>query len=441
MKQWMDRQVYANKAVLSRATASTLRDGPGNHVWQFPTDSMLSIADDGADQAKFKTPHATGTKVHALAKFPRLPIHVQGLWAHGFGLQIALGSVDIPKDSFTNIEMLSRLLDSILTKYGSLPINLALQQDNCPRDCKTQTMMKWCATLVLHKIFRTCSLDYLGKGHTHIDLDSVFGQLAVKLVQQDWDDVDELVEILLRVLANGASDPGTKEHTLAYKLEEVANWKAVIDNVGISIQGHGGGNAPHVFTFFLRSDLDMVCGSGRRPEFQEFPSNVAKNRDDVCMLVRHSMSSKDISQLIALVPAAMRLRTRTLQPMGSMPKKTKDPELVKLIFSQCAMASRQKLISPRAQAYLEGWASDTLKTEPRPERYLYLEHRWDNRRPDAVREHIPYDGLSFRPNVIKIKYAKDTTRHAAVDPAADGDPDVLGNGEPDVEVVRVENAT
>ena len=152
MKQWMDRQVYANKAVLSRATASTLRDGPGNHVWQFPTDSMLSTADDGADQAKFKTPHATGTKVHALAKFPRLPIHVQGLWAHGFGLQVALGSVDIPKDSFTNIEMLSRLLDSILTKYGSLPINLALQQDNCPRDCKTQTMMKWCATLVLHDI-------------------------------------------------------------------------------------------------------------------------------------------------------------------------------------------------------------------------------------------------------------------------------------------------
>ena len=55
VQQWLDRQVYENLQDLSRSCLSAPREGNG---WQAPVliSSILTVIEDGMDQAKFRVP-------------------------------------------------------------------------------------------------------------------------------------------------------------------------------------------------------------------------------------------------------------------------------------------------------------------------------------------------------------------------------------------------
>ena len=55
VQQWLDRQVYENMQDLSRSCFSALRQGS---MWQASAiaSSVLSVIEDGMDQAKFRVP-------------------------------------------------------------------------------------------------------------------------------------------------------------------------------------------------------------------------------------------------------------------------------------------------------------------------------------------------------------------------------------------------
>ena len=141
-------------------------------------NSLLTIISDGIDQAKFKIPHLVGPRVHALDKFMRPSLHITGLWAHGHALHMVICPPDIPKDSWTHIESLSRLLDAVKAS-GSLPVNLHIQLDNCPRDNKNVKILRFALMLTKFSVFRSVTVGFLRKGHTHEDIDGIFGHLAV----------------------------------------------------------------------------------------------------------------------------------------------------------------------------------------------------------------------------------------------------------------------
>jgi len=145
MDQWRDRQVYWKLRSWSQSCASPL----GTCCPFDASQHVLCMMADAMDQAKFKVPRSRREKVKAMDKFPRPALHVAGVLAHGFGLHLGVSAPDVPKDTNTNIETMSRMLDSVLTQRGSLPQNLWLQQDNCPRECKNQKFFRWCILLVL----------------------------------------------------------------------------------------------------------------------------------------------------------------------------------------------------------------------------------------------------------------------------------------------------
>ena len=73
--------------------------------------SVMTIIADGMDRSKFRVPRWGPIKLKALDSFPRPALHVAGVRCHGHSLQLGVSTPDMPKDSNTNVEMLSIMLD------------------------------------------------------------------------------------------------------------------------------------------------------------------------------------------------------------------------------------------------------------------------------------------------------------------------------------------
>jgi hypothetical protein len=79
-----------------------------------------------------------------------------------------------------------------------LPLGLHHQQDNCGREGKNQLMLRFLIMLVALGIFRWCVLAFQRSGHSHGELDAIFGQVALAIAMAIFDNPDEVVELLSR---------------------------------------------------------------------------------------------------------------------------------------------------------------------------------------------------------------------------------------------------
>lgn len=110
MDQWLDRQVDANNTILSLQCRKALQSG-FSFANLARNLSHLAMCADGVDQAKFRCPRVL-IKTHNFDKLLRPAMHVQGVWAHGFGFHLAVSDADCKKDTVMNIESISRLLEA-----------------------------------------------------------------------------------------------------------------------------------------------------------------------------------------------------------------------------------------------------------------------------------------------------------------------------------------
>lgn len=415
LSQWLDRQLYWR----AREASCSFADIAANAAFACTLssaayhDSVLTLITDGMDQAKFKVPRWNSLRVKALDKFPRPAIHVTGCWAHGHALQLAVSMPDVAKDSNSNLEVVSRCVDSVLVQRGYLPMHLHIQVDNTARENKNQKVFRWCLALVQRGVFRTISLAFLRKGHTHEDIDGLFGQIAVTIAHATFDTIDALIDILARKLRTIGADTRSVAQSLAYRLDTVADWESLSDPLGISFQAHGGPNAPHLFKFVRRADLRReTVDSDVLDDFAD------KDANDVFMLTRQYMSSKHWHQITAVLQS--HVRAPHAQPVGDRPNKAKDPKLRQQIFTECSRAFDQNLISREGREFLEGWVSDELPKLPRPAEYKYLAHKWQKEDGGETARHVPvpYDGVTGCVNTVRIKYARPGPHDHAVAPGA-----------------------
>lgn len=167
LRQWCDRQVYANATTVSLECRRLLQQGM--HFDRMANSvSQLCMIVDGMDQAKFRVPRILH-KSKGVEKLIRPALHVQGAWAHGFGYHLAIMDADMRHDTNNNIEVISRMLEQVYVTHNGLPLGLHLQQDNTSRECKNQKILKWAVKLVALGVFRWVSLNYLVTGHSHED--------------------------------------------------------------------------------------------------------------------------------------------------------------------------------------------------------------------------------------------------------------------------------
>lgn len=426
LAQWQDRMVYWSARALSCQWAEFKHASTAAAA--SVQNSCLTIIADGMDQSKFKVPRLDGVKVKALDTFIRPALHVSGFWAHGHRFHLAISYPDIPKDTNANLEGLARVLDSILKEHRTLPLHLHMQLDNTCRDNKNQKFFKWAMHMVQVGVFRSIGLNFLRKAHTHEDIDGIYGQIAVVIAKSTFDTPEELIDILMRKLKHIGADQRSRNHSLVYIMDTVADWQAFSDYQNIKFSHHGGPHAPHVFKFFRRADLGLEA-AGHHDMVEDFSQAAPKHAGDVFMLCRHYMASRSPCQIAAILP--FRMQPRHAQPVSTCPRKSKSQKLIQDMKRECARAHKQNLISTAAKDFLENWVQDRLPRHPRPPTYAYLAHNWEGVRQDhQVRAHVPYDGLSAQANRIRIVQC--ASREAAGGNAV-GKPEAAGEAADDPE--------
>ena len=275
-------------------------------------------------------------------------------------------NADMPKTSDAIIEIISRGLSRMYQKYKCLPLGFHVQADNAPNNMKNRNMLRWIIVIVLTGVFRWFALGYLRKAHTHEDIDSVLGQACSELKHSDLDTPEDVVSVFQRItrkktLQVGEPDSESKQVVVdvvayPYVLNTVAAWTEMlskIDEVLTSVKYHNVPDAAHFFLACRRSDLAQqlrsLGGDIVTTEIEDLDEVWPKSPDDVFLILRHYLASREVDQVIVVAPASLASKFDSLQPTGDSKLHAVDD----------------------ARRYLSGWARGTLALFPRPAHYPY----------------------------------------------------------------------
>jgi hypothetical protein len=373
MQQWLDRQVYWHAMELSLSLRAALRNG-STFLRLSRSLSQMCLIVDGIDQAKFRIPRII-LKGHSLDKLLRPALHVQGAWCHGFGYHLAVSDADMKKDTNNNIEVMARLLSQISSKHSGLPRSLHIQQDNTSRECKNQLILKFCLKLVALNIFASVTLSYLITGHTHENIDGTFGQITVKLSAEEFNSDDEVVQILSKLVSELGVDKDSREASLAYKLDEAADWISWFEETGVSVSQLTGPQAPHWFRVCCLSDV----GAQEQEESAVAVTSPAglppAHPDDVVLIVKDRMASTTVRQVVRLMCRDDRDRLSQFQPRGLHERRPGHGDVKRKVASVAQELFDKGILAEAARAYLVGWAQGTRRRHPRPTSYSFLAHK------------------------------------------------------------------
>lgn len=195
-RQWRDRMLYWRLRAVS----------------QVEQGDWLCVIVDGADQAKFRVMKSVRWPKD-LDSEHRPKVKVVGCLAHGHEISFNFVEENVPKGSNLTIEILVRMLDRLLeesrrplaahsdegrddcTQRRALPMHLWVQCDNAGGENKNQWLLRFLAVLIDRGSFRTAVLAFLQVGHTHEDIDGIFGIMSMEIAKMmEWDTPMQMLE-------------------------------------------------------------------------------------------------------------------------------------------------------------------------------------------------------------------------------------------------------
>ena len=251
-------------------------------------EKMLTIIHDKMDHSKTASPHFFH-KTKATDSFMKMPVAVTGMIAHGhadvryahYGLDIfptnsnhTIGSIakllrdveEPPKNSlrklFSDEGTQSTLTKAILEGSDSclnsllplpqelipaqsLPPVLVLQLDNASGANKNRCVFAFCSLIVYKGIFREVFINFFIVGHTHEDIDALFGRWSSKLKTNNYPTVPRLMKSFM----DCESHP-----VIPHFIEEVPDFKRFVDGYlgagGDFLEGH---SRSQQFKFYMDS--------------------------------------------------------------------------------------------------------------------------------------------------------------------------------------------
>ena len=168
---------------------------------------------DGMDQQKFLYPRASEFQAKELYNMMRPKAHISGLLLHGRLVLFSVAPSDMPKDSNSCIEMTAHAMHLLAQETDLSRLVLTVQSDNTPREVKNNHYIRFLTAMTSHGAFfsdwfflvilrvgfcicviwsiwtqgiaavtsgivRGAQLRMLRSGHSHEDVDQVFGSLA-----------------------------------------------------------------------------------------------------------------------------------------------------------------------------------------------------------------------------------------------------------------------
>ena len=233
------------------------------HSLTYPHE-CLTVMHDKMDHAKTASP-VFSHKSKELDSLVKLPISVTGMIAHGHGdVRYAHYGLDIfPHDSNYIIGLMAKLLRDLegppksssrelfvglgstalfrgiikgaemceaslapqpetLVSATALPPILNVQMDNATGDNKNRYVYAYWSLLVAKRIFREVYVNFMIVGHTHDDIDALFGRWSMLLKKENFPTIPALMKSFMDV----ESIP-----TIPHLLKEVPDFKSFIEGV------------------------------------------------------------------------------------------------------------------------------------------------------------------------------------------------------------------
>jgi hypothetical protein len=246
---------------------------------------VLTIMHDKMDHSKTSSP-VLSHKVKNLDGLMKLPLAVTGILAHGhvdqryahYGLDIFSHDANYTVGSFAKLlrdleappksssrqlftETPSHSLYAALL-YGSevcmdplgpipeilvpakpLPPVLNVQMDNAVSDNKNRFVFSFWSLLVAKRVFREVYVNFMLVGHTHDDIDALFGRWSMALHKEDFPTIPLLMKSFMKL---------EKLPVIPHLVQEVPNFKSFIEEWLLdgdeTLIGH---TKAHQFKFFL----------------------------------------------------------------------------------------------------------------------------------------------------------------------------------------------
>ena len=364
--------------------------------------SLLTIIQDGMDQAKLRVPRWGYKRISkAMEKVFRPALHLVGTYTHGYKLQLSLADEDQKKNSETSIELVCTALCSVLQSVGTVPLMVHLQQDTTYREGKNTFMLTFMMLLQVLCCVRITTLGFLRTAHSHDDIDQCFGQISRLLMGKTCSSADGMISILQDCIMSNAPNENSASGRIrgsvaeASKLDEVSLWKDFVGQVGIKFKGL---RHIHYFRFCHRRDLgpevlDNVLN------LEEFGRGFEPNPTDTFLVTKRWLADHTVLRAICVVPESMAkdIRTGFTLPRGTAPRRSISEKVRKNLQVQVPKCHRKGELSDEAAQYLLQWSSGTLARVPKPTSYPILNHRFN---PD-LRSEIHQNGRWERPRRLR----------------------------------------
>ena len=228
--------------------------------WKLRADSRskpdtLVIIMDGMDQSKCSLPRHPCLKAKLWDGFQRPKLHLSAGICHGHFVAMFITEADLPKDANFCIECVCSCLN-VASKVYDLPnTDVIIQCDNTPRELKNGHFLRLCAALVSDKSVRTMGVSCLRTGHSHEDIDQMFGSVAIKIARMKSVPTSEAFLTAMTHVCADLDRPHEKGRHV-FKVDQVRDWRPwLLEAIPTKLTGIGGPGAPHVMTF---SRLDIT---------------------------------------------------------------------------------------------------------------------------------------------------------------------------------------
>ena len=288
---------------------------------------ILTIIIDSMDKAKFAWPQYPWERVNKdMDSFHRPRLVLTAAIAHGFGTFIFIAddqSVSHGSNAFCDVllKVIEAVWEQCRRSGVKFPEHLVVQSDNTVAQAKNQYVTLFLAYLVSRYKFRTTNLFFLVVGHTHEDIDQLFGViLSLVLRRTKFQTARHLMQLLREMLQARVQAKGEELHV--EKLTHVRDFSSWLEPAKIEMYNafanREGIEAPHAFTFKLRSDLTRKEQGMIRPT-----SRCAKGGAlDVFCCVQTYMHSTTLQQPPVLVLPLVRQNLIVSQRPGVFEEET-----------------------------------------------------------------------------------------------------------------------
>ena len=143
---------------------------------------FICIIQDGLDQGKVSLPRSSWmhSKEFSQLKVHRPKLHLTLTLVHGYFLLFTISLPHTMKDSNASLETICHALHLLETRHKvHLPgCSLSIQADNTCRELKNNPVFRWAALQTSAGNLRSASVRFLRSGHSHEDVDQIFGRLS-----------------------------------------------------------------------------------------------------------------------------------------------------------------------------------------------------------------------------------------------------------------------